>query len=155
MVRGGDPASRLAQEKLIRSSVLGEERKATKVTKSSSIKSLRQRLKQSKSSNHHRRGGRKNLSISSSSSVSLSRAPCFREINEKSSIAQPLTDALTTKTDNNKRTKQPTKIPVYQKVPATNLCCGSVTPNYDAHRCSTYAKMDDQQLDKKIDNAVS
>lgn len=152
-MRGGRTASRQAQEKLIRSSVLGQRpSQAPKVTKSSSIKSLRQRLKQS--SNHHRRG-REYLSIStsSSSSVTLSRAPSFREINEKSSIVHPQTDG--TQTDTPKRTKQPTKIPVFRKLPKMDLCCGSVTPNRVAHRSKTFEITDEQQLAKKLDNVVS
>lgn len=158
-MRGGGSASRQAQEKLIRSSVLGQRSsQAPKVTKSSSIKSLRQhRLKQSKSSNHHRRGSREHLSItpSSSSSVTVSRAPSFREINEKSSIAEPHTGAIATKTDTTKRTKQPTKIPVFRKLPTTNLCCGSVTPNHDVHRCNTFEISGDKHLANKLDNVVS
>lgn len=151
MMRGGGTASRQAQEKLIRSSVLGQRpSQAPKVTKSSSIKSLRQRLKQSKSSNHHRRGGRENLSIStSSSSLTVSRALSFREINEKSSIAQPVT------AETPKRPHQPTKIPVFRKPPTTNLCCGSVTPNRVAHRSNTFEITDDQQLAQKKDTHVS
>lgn len=155
MMRGGATASRQAQEKLIRSSVLGQRpSQASKVTKSCSIKSLRQRLKQSKSSNHHRRGGREHLSISTSSSSSLtvSRAPSFREITEKSTIA-PLADA--TKTETTKRAIQPTKIPVFRKLPAMNLCCGSVTPNLVVHRSNTFEITDDHQLSNKINNTVS
>lgn len=155
-MRGGATASRQAQEKLIRSSLLGQRpSQASKVTKSCSIKSLRQRLKQSKLSNHHRHGGRDNLSISTSSStsVTVSGTPNFREINEKSPIEKPVTDALPTNTT--KRAKQATKIPVFRKQPKMNLCSGSVTPNRIAHRSDTFEISGKPQVINNLDNAVA